>query len=168
MAKIYTKTGDSGETGLIDGIVGKDDLRVEAYGAIDEADSALGVAKVNCFNAKIVGIIELVQQQLKAVMAEVASNNGGWFVDAATEISRLENIIDELSDNLEPLTQLIIPGGKNASAYLHLARSIVRRAERISVALSRTVKLDANIVVYLNRLSDLCFVLARYEDECCC
>jgi len=165
MTKVYTKAGDDGVTRLLDGIVAKDDLRVEAYGTIDEADSALGIAKINCYQPRVKAIISLVQQQLQAVMAETASLKGGWFVDAPAEIVRLETIIDELSSQLVPLTQLIIPGGKNGSAYLHLARTIVRRAERITVRLRATSALDKNVVVYLNRLSDLCFTLARYEDE---
>ena len=165
MTKIYTKTGDEGVTSLLDGFAAKDDLRVEAYGTIDEADSALGIAKIHCRQPQSATIIASIQQQLQLVMAETASLKGGWFVDASAAIAQLETLIDELSNQLAPLTQLIIPGGKNGSAYLHLARAIVRRAERIAVRLRATAALDKNVVVYLNRLSDLCFTLARYEDE---
>ncbi|MFA6076046.1 MAG: cob(I)yrinic acid a,c-diamide adenosyltransferase [Negativicutes bacterium] len=168
MIKVYTKTGDGGTTRLVDGVVQKDDLRVEAYGTIDEADSVLGLAKINCVHHRTIEIIVLVQLQLKTIMAETASFKGGWFENASVEIEKMEAIIDELSNNLTPLTQLIIPGGKNGSAYLHFARTVVRRAERIAVRLMFANMLDKNVVVYLNRLSDLCFVLARYEDEYYC
>ena len=165
MIKLYTKTGDNGTTRLVDGVVEKDDLRVETYGTIDEVDCALGVAKINCKYERVIEIILAVQLKLKTIMAETASLKGGWFVNASAEIVQLEALIDELSNQLPPLTQLIIPGGKNGSAYLQLARAITRRAERSAVTLTRVAALDKNVVVYLNRLSDLCFVLARYEDE---
>ena len=165
MSRIYTRTGDTGTTSLIGARVDKDDARVQAYGDIDEADSVLGLAKGNCKYDCVIRMINTIQLQLKSVMAEIASVDGGYMLDAKQAVGELESYIDELSNHLPPLTKLITPGGNHGSPWLHLARTVVRRAERNTVALSKVICLNQVVIEYLNRLSDLCFVMARFEDE---
>ncbi|MFJ7724906.1 cob(I)yrinic acid a,c-diamide adenosyltransferase [Neobacillus sp. NPDC097160] len=170
--KIYTKTGDKGTTSLIYGTrVAKDDLRVEAYGTCDETNSMIGLALSHLYKEKFQGkeIIENVYHKIQTnlfhVGAELATPKGKevkWSL-AATDIEELENHIDEWDTELSALTNFILPGGHPAGAAFHVARTIARRAERCAVSLGE----DANplVLAYLNRLSDLLFVTARYVNQ---
>ncbi len=169
--KIYTRAGDTGDTGLYGGQrVGKDDVRVESYGAVDEANAALGVAASHLHDNEVVPLVARLQSELFVVGADLATpttrDTGGKSVvpritpQFATD---LEPFIDGYEAQLEPLKNFILPGGDQASAYLHLARTILRRAERRTVTLLRAEPDTTNpeVIPYLNRLSDLLFVLAR-------
>ncbi|MBC8162394.1 MAG: cob(I)yrinic acid a,c-diamide adenosyltransferase [Roseiflexaceae bacterium] len=162
--KIYTKTGDLGETGLWGGQrVGKDALRVQAYGAVDEANAVLGVARASGLEAGLDALVAQIQDQLFVVGADLATPGEAANIPRVgeAEISTLETAIDMLEHELEPLRQFILPGGSLSAAHLHLARTVCRRAERWCVALAREETVNSQVLVYLNRLSDLCFVLAR-------
>jgi cob(I)alamin adenosyltransferase len=162
--KIYTKTGDAGETGLWGGQrVAKDALRVHAYGSVDECGAALGLARASGLDPQLDALLARIQDQLFVVGADLATPG-----DAATiprvgeeEIAFLERTIDQLEGELAPLKQFILPGGSLAAAHLHLARTICRRAERWTVTLAREESVRPQVQVYLNRLSDCLFVLAR-------
>ena len=165
LSKIYTRTGDDGTTGLGDGSrVDKDSLRVEAYGAVDEANSAIGVV-LACAAAPddICHCLTEVQHDLFELGGEL-SIPGHQAVQAAF-ISRLEQDLDAFNEDLPPLKEFILPGGGEISACLHLARTICRRAERLCVKLSREEKIDAPLIQFLNRLSDALFVFARWVAQ---
>jgi cob(I)alamin adenosyltransferase len=163
--KIYTKTGDSGETGLWGGLrIAKDAARVQAYGTIDECNAAIGVARASGTDAGLDAILAHIQNQLFVVGADLATPGEAANIPriGAEEIAFLEHSIDTLEQQLEPLKQFILPGGTLAAAQLHLARTICRRAERWVVGLARQEPtLSEHVGVYLNRLSDCLFVLAR-------
>ncbi len=167
--RIYTRTGDNGSTGLLGaGRVSKDDLRVEAYGTVDELNAALGVARAALSNADESAdeLIARLQSELFVLGAALADPNpDGRFHRAITEahVTGLESLIDALEAELEPLHQFILPGGSPAGARIHLARAVCRRAERLAVALAHQAGRDVPpvIIAYLNRLSDLLFVLGR-------
>jgi cob(I)alamin adenosyltransferase len=166
--KIYTKAGDAGETGLIDGSrVAKDDLRVAAYGEVDELSATLGMARAHDADAPRRDLLHAVQKDLFALGAQLADPQaaiGSRKKKAAVttaQVERLERAIDERQDVLPPLQAFILPGGVPLAAFLHLARTVCRRAERAAVALARREKVDPLVIAYLNRLSDLLFVLAR-------
>lgn len=163
--KIYTKTGDAGETGLWGGQrVSKDDLRVHAYGTVDECNAAVGVARSSALEAELDALLAQVQNQLFVVGADLATpGEGGANIPrvGAAEIAFLEAQIDALEAGLEPLKQFILPGGTAAAAHLHLARTICRRAERWAVSLAHQEPISAELLRYLNRLSDFLFVAAR-------
>jgi cob(I)alamin adenosyltransferase len=165
--RIYTKTGDDGFTGLLgSGRVAKDDLRVDVYGTVDELNAALGVARAHGLDPEADGLVARFQDELFVVGSAFADPSpGGPFHNSITQqhVSRLESAIDALEDGLEPLTHFILPGGALPAAELHRARTVCRRAERLAVALSRQPGQDVprELIVYLNRLSDLLFVLAR-------
>lgn len=162
--KVYTKTGDKGATGLLTGErIEKDSLRVEAYGTIDEISSALGMARVWCTNTEVQEIIYKAQKVLMMVMAELASINGTTHYITSEHSKAFEDSIDLLDGKLPPLTEFIIPGGNAGAAALDLARTVTRRAERQVIRLSRQEKVDEQVLITLNRLSDLCFMLARVE-----
>lgn len=171
--KIYTRTGDAGETGLFGGArVDKDSTRVEAYGAVDELNAALGVARValDPGAATASSRLEAIQSDLFAVGAELATvpgHEGRLTVPliGAGDIARLEAWIDELELTLPPLKNFILPGGCTAGATLHEARTTCRRAERRVVTAGREAPVRGELVVYLNRLSDFLFVLARYVNH---
>ncbi|MDT8901221.1 cob(I)yrinic acid a,c-diamide adenosyltransferase [Anaeroselena agilis] len=163
--KIYTKTGDKGETSLYSGErVPKDSPRVEAYGIIDELDSALGLARALCVNQEVRAAVHDLQKLLWTVMAEVATIGGEPRVTAA-EVAAVENLIDKFDAALPPLTAFIIPGDTPGGAALDLARTVARRAERQLWRVARGEQLGEHILVLVNRLSDLCFTLARAEME---
>jgi cob(I)alamin adenosyltransferase len=177
-SRIYTKTGDRGETGLFGGArVAKDDLRVEAYGATDELNAVLGVAEAACSDAEIASEIRALQDDLFQLGADLATppdekTQRGRVtihrIDAAN-VMRLEAAIDRWEERLLPLQTFILPGGHPSAAALHQARTVCRRAERRCVALRRTEP-DASsdtdpVLIYLNRLSDLLFVLARAANN---
>lgn len=167
--KIYTRTGDEGETGLFGGgRVPKDDLRVEAYGAVDELNSALGVvvSQLGGATAEWSEPLRGIQSDLFAVGAILATPKGAKSAARVPElgegrVSEMESWIDALDRELTPLKAFILPGGAPLAAQLHLARTACRRAERRVVALSRGAEVPALLLKYLNRLSDLLFVLAR-------
>lgn len=163
ITKVYTRSGDRGQTTLVGGRrVSKGSLRVEAYGEIDELNSLLGVARAEIQDASIDAILERLQNELFTVGADLASPPD---VDAPRVknewVSQLERIIDELNGELPPLEEFVLPGGSRAGAILHLARTVARRAERRIVQLSHQEPINEAILVYVNRLSDLLFVLAR-------
>ncbi len=168
--KIYTKTGDDGTTSLFSGgRVLKSHLRVEAYGTVDELNSALGLARAFQPSAPVDGWLAQVQRQLFHLGADLATPldaHREWVVrlDAAA-IAWLEARIDDMTAALPPLTNFILPGGSPAAAQLHVARTICRRAERLVVALQEYEAIGDHALVYLNRLSDFLFVLARYENK---
>ncbi|MCJ9693912.1 cob(I)yrinic acid a,c-diamide adenosyltransferase [Rhizobium sp. PRIMUS64] len=173
--KIYTKTGDDGTTGLVSGPRRrKDDLRVEAYGTIDEANSAIGLARLHTAGLpELDAMLMSIQNDLFDLGADLATPDTGEpptyepLRIAETQVDRVEHDIDRLNAGLEPLKSFILPGGTPAAAHLHLARTIARRAERLMVALTRT---DGEIVgepamKYVNRLSDFLFVAARHAND---
>jgi cob(I)alamin adenosyltransferase len=175
--KIYTRTGDSGETGLFGGQrVPKDDVRVAAYGDVDELNSLLGVAVAHLEaegHAEVASGLRAVQSDLFTVGANLATpapEDGGrenpW-IPALPEgrIEELERWIDRAEEGLEPLKAFILPGGSVSAAYLHLGRTVCRRAERKVVTLAREAHVAPQWVTYLNRLSDLLFTLARHVNH---
>lgn len=165
--KIYTRTGDDGSTGLFGGPrVRKDAPRIEAYGTIDELNSILGLASTAGPPPEIERLLQRVQNELFELGAELASPEAeqmGTATVGAEHIRRLEQSIDEFESTLSPLRQFILPGGTPAAAWLHLARTVCRRAERrvVSLRAAADQSVSETAVVYLNRLSDLLFVLAR-------
>lgn len=161
---VYTKTGDKGITGLLTGErIEKDSVRVEAYGTIDEISSALGLARVWCTKTDVQEIIFTAQKTLMMIMAELASINGNTHYITQEHSKQFEGFIDQLDAQLPPLTEFIIPGGNAGAAALDMARTVTRRAERQVIRLSRSEKVDEYVLITLNRLSDLCFMLSRFE-----
>jgi cob(I)alamin adenosyltransferase len=169
--KIYTKTGDRGDTGLFGGArVSKASLRVSAYGDVDELNSVLGVVSAHTKDSKRLSQLQRIQSDLFTVGAELAKNPDkqvdlGMALVSEADIERLEHAIDELDRVLAPLKTFILPGGSMAAAFLHVARTICRRAERAVVLLAQSEPVRAELVRYLNRLSDLLFTLARAENQ---
>jgi cob(I)alamin adenosyltransferase len=166
--KLYTRTGDDGTTGLFGGArVSKDDQRVAAYGAVDEANAALGMARAELDIAEVDDLLAAVQRTLFDVGADLATPESASAQRAQLhliddeDIATLERHIDAVDGELEPLRQFVLPGGHAASAALHLARAVTRRAEREVVALASRESVNEANVRYLNRLSDLLFALAR-------
>jgi cob(I)alamin adenosyltransferase len=167
--KIYTKTGDKGSTSLFGGKrTTKDSLRIEAYGTVDELNSALGVARSLGPKLELDEIIALLQNDLFILGADLATPLGTRSAHVMRiqqdQVSTLEQIIDRLDARLQPLSTFILPGGSQIASEIHSARTICRRAERFVVKLSRKEKIGPLCTVYLNRLSDLLFVLARYAN----
>ena len=171
--KIYTKTGDAGDTGLFGGgRVPKDDVRVQAYGDVDELNAVLGVARCIEVMPRIDEVLVPVQRDLFAIGALLATPDREKMAQHLQKaridedrIAELEGAIDDAERELEPLTAVIIPGGTPKAAALHLARTVCRRAERHVVTLQREVELPALAIIYLNRLSDLLFTLARLANR---
>jgi cob(I)alamin adenosyltransferase len=171
--KIYTKTGDSGSTGLFGGgRVPKDDVRVEAYGDVDELNAVLGVARSVEAMPRVDEVLVPIQRDLFALGALLATpdrDKMAMHLQKArideTRIGELERAIDDGESELEPLTAFIVPGGSPKAAALHVARTVCRRAERHVVRLQHEVELPAIVVIYLNRLSDLLFTLARVANR---
>ncbi|AJC45840.1 MULTISPECIES: cob(I)yrinic acid a,c-diamide adenosyltransferase [Xanthomonas] len=160
LSKIYTRTGDDGSTGLGDGNrVGKDSARVAAYGTVDEANSAIGLVLACPLAEDVRQLLTAIQHQLFDLGGELCIP--GHAAIHAADIDALERHLDRYNDTLPPLQDFILPAGGEAAARCHLARTIVRRAERETVALSRQDAVRPEAVRYLNRLSDLLFVLAR-------
>jgi cob(I)alamin adenosyltransferase len=165
--KIYTKTGDDGSTGLLGpGRVAKNSARIDAYGTVDELNAAIGVARASGLDGRADAILAAVQEDLFAVGAALADPDpSGRFHNAvsADRAGRLEQEIDAMEARLQPLTAFILPGGTPAAAHVHLARTVCRRAERLVISLATTAgeHVPHDLIVYLNRLSDHLFVLAR-------
>ena len=161
--KVYTKTGDKGQTGLYTGErVNKDSVRVEAYGLVDEADSALGMARAIAVNSEVKSTIYDLQKLLWSLMADIASIGAEPRI-TSKEVEQLEALIDKFDGQLPPVTSFLVPGDTASSAALDFARTVTRRAERQLWRLARQEELSGEGLVFLNRLSDLCFVLARTE-----
>ena len=170
MPRMYTRTGDGGETGLFSGErVPKDSLRVEAYGTVDELSCWIGYTRSLIEGDEIDTILERVQQDLFLVGAELATRQKKSRVQKAQVtqdmVKHLEQEIDRLDAELAPLSTFIIPNGTGPAAALHVARAIARRAERRTITLAQEEKLNPPLVPYLNRLSSLLFVLARVVDK---
>ena len=169
--KIYTKTGDAGETGLFGGSrVSKASLRVDAYGQVDELNSAIGWARVEVSDSGIDALLNRIQNELFEVGAELGSTTERKQKSAIPlieegQVQALERAIDQYEQGPPPLTTFVLPGGSESAARFHLARCICRRAERSLVALSTQEELRGELFRYLNRLSDLLFVLARYGNH---
>jgi cob(I)alamin adenosyltransferase len=167
--KIYTKTGDDGTTGLFGGPrVAKDDPRIEAYGTVDELNAVVGMVRATKVEADLDRLLERIQNELFDVGAELASpdpSRSGTRVIGPAHIGALETAIDQHDAGLEPLKQFILPGGTQAAALLHLGRTVCRRAERTVVSLAAKQHVAHELIVYLNRLSDLLFVLARWTNH---
>jgi len=171
--KIYTKTGDRGETALMGGArVPKDDVRVAAYGDVDEANAAIGVARCTAPAGMAEPLLGEIQRDLFAIGAALATPQPAKLKKAQREktvvpaerIVALEHAIDEADAQLPALKAFVLPAGSAKSAALHLARTVVRRAERAVVRLSHKEAVPGEVLVYLNRLSDLLFVLARLAN----
>lgn len=167
--KIYTKTGDDGTTSLFDGTrVSKNHERVDLYGEVDELNSVLGIAVTFCRDEPFSNKLKQIQKDLFALGANLANPNHlkqkdkSNFTDEL--VTRLETDIDAMETKLTPMKNFILPGGTEASAFLHLARTICRRAERKLVHLSQNETIDALFLRYLNRLSDHLFVAARFAN----
>jgi cob(I)alamin adenosyltransferase len=165
LASIYTRTGDDGETGLVGGTrVSKDSARVDAYGSVDELNSVLGLVRSYLSTDNDVdSLLRQIQSDLFTAGADLATVKGAQEIPRITNkhVLNLESAIDRFQGELPPLKVFILPGGTNAGAALHLARAIARRAERRIVALGKTEQLNDQLIPYINRLSDLLFVLAR-------
>ena len=168
--KIYTKTGDGGETSLFGGgRVPKDDARVEAYGAVDELNAAVGVTRSLSPDPEIEQDLARIQSELFSVGAELATPHETKAHDAIPAVDAgwalaLERQMDRWDEELPPLTSFVLPGGSRLAAALHVARATCRRAERRAVALSHLAAIDPAVVIYLNRLSDFLFEAARIAN----
>jgi cob(I)alamin adenosyltransferase len=175
ITKVYTRTGDRGETALVGGKrVPKDSLRIEAYGAIDELNSIVGLARV--FNEESLDAGEAhqfldevlcqIQDELFDIGSELATPaeffQQGMYRVSEDEVDRLEKLMDKCQEDLEPLKSFILPGGGRVGAYLHQSRTVCRRAERDILRLSREEEVNPDVLKYINRLSDLFFVLSRW------
>ncbi len=169
--KIYTKTGDAGETSLFDNTrVSKADARVDAYGEVDETNACLGAARAAGLDADLGSALEQIQKDLFALgarLADPSSRIANRVTKAAitdADVARLEQTIDRLEAELPPLRKFILPGGSPAGSLLHLSRTVCRRAERRVIALGADA-VEPILIVYLNRLSDLLFVMARAANH---
>ncbi|HEU5169032.1 MAG TPA: cob(I)yrinic acid a,c-diamide adenosyltransferase [Gemmatimonadales bacterium] len=173
MTKIYTRTGDQGDTGLFGGgRVPKDHPRVAAYGDVDELNSALGVVRATAPRQPFDPLLESIQRDLFAIGGHLATPDPGKVAEAlekaelsADRVAELENAIDAAESELPPLRSFVLPAGTSTAASLHLARTVCRRAERSVVRLSHEVEVPELFLVYLNRLSDLLFTLARLANH---
>ena len=163
MGKIYTKTGDKGETGLFGGVrVPKDSLRMEVIGSLDEMNAMLGVCRSLGEPDKLKKILHQLQRELFDLGAELSGSKPLLTED---HVTHLENWIDEMDAELDPLQNFILPGGGKLGSTLHLARTICRRAERKLVSLSQKEDVSEVVMKYVNRLSDLLFMMARYANK---
>ncbi len=170
--KVYTKTGDKGTTSLYGGIkVSKNHIRIDAYGTVDELNSSIGLIRSSPINSVYIAQLVQVQKDLFHIGAELATPQEKMYlangkprlshVISENNIQSLENWIDQMEEELPPLTHFILPGGNMAASHAHLSRCICRRAERITVSLSELEEIRGELLKYLNRLSDYLFVLSR-------
>ena len=167
ITKVYTRAGDKGETSLVGGArVSKASLRVEAYGEVDELNSVIGLARARTQDQEISEILGMIQNDLFTLGADLASP---LEIDVpridASFVERIEEWADRFLEQTQPLREFILPGGSEAGATLHLARTVARRAERRVVALSENEQLNPETIAYLNRLSDLLFIIARVVNH---
>jgi cob(I)alamin adenosyltransferase len=178
ITRVYTRTGDSGETALVGGRrVPKDSARIEAYGTVDELNAIVGLARA--FNAEqlgrgekhrcLDGVLKKLQNELFDLGSELATpadaSYEGMFRMGPTQVEALERLIDECQKDLEPLKSFVLPGGGRVGGFLHQARTVCRRAERRILTLSREETLNLSPLIYVNRLSDLLFVLSRWVGK---
>ena len=171
--KIYTRTGDTGETGLVGGVrVAKDSLRVTAYGDVDELNSHLGACRTLAASQNRIALtdkLEQIQNELFDIGAELATPPEkpwpGMVCVGLDQVVRLEQWIDKLTENIPELRSFVLPGGTELNSALHLARTVCRRAERTIIKLSRSESVSKELVAYINRLSDLLFAMARFESH---
>ena len=172
--KIYTRTGDDGSTGLVDGSrLSKNDVRVRAYGDVDETNSVIGLVRLHLENRRLDDMLSRIQNDLFDLGADLATPlpaKGEADSEYAlrmveTQSTRLEQELDALNADLEPLTSFVLPGGSPPAAYLHQARTVCRRAERVCVALAAEQPINPAALTYLNRLSDFLFVAARWCND---
>ena len=172
--KIYTRTGDDGSTGLVDGSrLSKADLRVQAYGDVDETNAVIGLARLHVKDALLDTMLSRIQNDLFDLGADLATplpTEGEADSEYALRIiaeqpARLETELDQLNEELEPLNSFVLPGGSAAGAFLHQARTVCRRAERNCVALLQASPINPEALTYLNRLSDFLFVAARWSND---
>jgi cob(I)alamin adenosyltransferase len=168
--KIYTRTGDSGDTGLVGGTrIAKFSLRVEAYGVVDEANALIGIARLHTQEHREAdAMLMRIQHDLfdcGADLSTLYSESQEALRIIPAQVERLEKEIDTLNDSLSALNSFVLPGGSAASVHLHHARTVVRRAERIAFAVAETEEVNVHLLHYLNRLSDFLFVLARYLND---
>ena len=165
MGKIYTKSGDKGETGLFGGDrIGKDATRIEAYGSIDELNSVIGLARVTS-SGEINNWLKEIQNQLFEAGSELASPEGNNVALHDSHVAEMEAIIDQWQAQLPPLTHFVLPGGSELGSRLHVARTVARRAERAVVRFSREATVRPILLKWLNRLSDALFVAARLANH---
>lgn len=170
MAKVYTKTGDKGMTTLYGGSkVKKSSNRVNAYGAVDEANSFIGLAAAQIGNEDLEAVLRICQQKLFIIGAELASDDRGrrMLKDkiTASDAEQLETLIDAFTARLPESREFLVPGQSVKSACLHVARSTVRRAERLMVGIKEEARVSQDTLIYMNRLSDFLFILTRVVDE---
>lgn len=170
--KIYTKTGDQGETGLLGGErVSKGSLQVEAYGTVDELSAFLGLSRAQNVNSDLEKVLQKIQHHLFGIGAELSQSEQyrpkeqHFTPISSKEVEDLEQWIDSFEKELVPLQNFILPGGTPLSAALHLGRCVCRRAERVVVNLGESKNIPSEMVIYLNRLSDLLFVMARVANH---
>ncbi|MBN2230086.1 MAG: cob(I)yrinic acid a,c-diamide adenosyltransferase [Candidatus Thorarchaeota archaeon] len=171
--RIYTRAGDKGKTGILSGErIDKADPRVEAYGTVDELGTFLGVAKVYS-SKRIAEYLHIIQKKLFLINSELATNLDSLEPDsplrnlervASSDVEFLEKLADELSEELPLLTNFVIPGGTISSASLHVCRTVCRRAERRIIDFAKSCPVNEELIRYINRLSDLLFVMSRYEN----
>ncbi len=171
LSKIYTRGGDKGETSLAGGRrVAKDNERIAAYGSVDEANSTIGIARLST-EGEADAMLFRIQNDMFDVGADLANPKEDFSAEAAElrvteeQVTRLEEEIDRMNADLAPLTSFTLPGGSAASAYLHLARTVTRRAERHAISASKEEAINPIAIKYLNRLSDHLFVLTRYLND---
>jgi cob(I)alamin adenosyltransferase len=170
LTRIYTRGGDAGETSLGDGSrVPKTELRVECYGTIDEANAAVGLARLYA-EGNVDAALARIQNDLFDLGADLSTPETGKRAAGAlrilaSQVERLEREIDALNAELKPLDSFVLPGGTPCAAHLHLARTLVRRAERLAAALAAREKINPEALKYLNRLSDHLFVLSRHVND---
>jgi cob(I)alamin adenosyltransferase len=171
ITKVYTRIGDDGTTGLGGGQrISKDSLRVQAYGTVDELNSAIGIAIAHGLAERLEDVLTGIQNELFHLGSDLCFYEEDKYTYKVPQIEQrhidsLEQLIDEMTQVVGPLENFVLPGGAVGAANLHLARTICRRAERECISLSRTEKIGARVVAYLNRLSDALFVMARYENK---
>jgi cob(I)alamin adenosyltransferase len=164
LSKIYTRTGDSGTTGLGDGArVAKDSLRIQAMGDVDELNSVIGILQTEALQPNIHAVLAVIQHDLFDMGGEICMP--GYAMIKAERVTALETQLDAWNDTLSPLKEFILPGGSRAAAYCHLARTVCRRAERTMMTLNSQEKITEISLQYINRLSDLLFVLCRILNK---
>ncbi|MEP3052344.1 MAG: cob(I)yrinic acid a,c-diamide adenosyltransferase [Erythrobacter sp.] len=172
--KIYTRTGDDGTTGLVDGSrTNKNSLRIAAIGAIDELNSTIGLAVCACAQESLAALLTHIQNDLFDLGADLATpSEDGDFEPSEmilrivpAQVTWLEDQIDQLNERLEPLTSFVLPGGSESASRVHVARAIARNAERTLVGLADETAINPNAATYINRLSDFLFVLARILND---